>query len=667
MEIFKLFGSIFIDNDKANQSLDDTDKKGKGVGSTLGSAIGTAAKFGTALVGAATAAGGAMLGLAQNTADYAGEILDASRKSSLSIENLQQLKYAGEQSGVAMEDLIGTASKLNKSLAEGLDGNKTYAAAFKELGVSMTDAAGKARSSNDVYNDVLAKLAEMGDTAEATRIGTDLFGKSYSNLKPLLAEGATGIEDLKNKASELGIVMNDEAVKAGDNFGDSLDSLKQSFGGIVRDLSSNFFPMLQAGIDYVSQNMPAIKEVVGNVFNALQGSFSSVLPLIGDLATNLLPVLVSVFTDIATNVLPPLIVLFASIGQSVLPVIINLFEMLITNILPPLTDILKVVINDILPPFIRLFNVVVQTVLPPLMALISQIIQTLLPPLIQLFTQIIDAVMPVIIELFNTFTNTVLPPLMELINQIVQQILPPLLNTFNELAKIVLPLVLTVFQSLMPIIEPIMNMIAAAIRTVLALIKGDWEGVWKGIKEFFKTYLDLIVKVAEGFKNIFGGVFEAVGKAIKFVWDGIVDNIKNAVNTVTGVINGMLSTITGVVNKAIDLINKIPGVDIPKIDAPEIPKLAAGGDIVRGGRVMVGENGPEFLDLPQGARVTPLSKAGEPIDYNKLAAAIYSAFADVLNELPQQAIELIFDGTKLGRLLLPKLIAEKQRLGLDTL
>ena len=46
IEIFKLFGSVFIDNDKANQSLDSTDQKAGGVGATLGKMGGFALKAG---------------------------------------------------------------------------------------------------------------------------------------------------------------------------------------------------------------------------------------------------------------------------------------------------------------------------------------------------------------------------------------------------------------------------------------------------------------------------------------------------------------------------------------------------------------------------------------------------------------------------------------------
>ena len=39
-----------------------------------------------------------------------------------------------------------------------------------------------------------------------------------------------------------------------------------------------------------------------------------------------------------------------------------------------------------------------------------------------------------------------------------------------------------------------------------------------------------------------------------------------------------------------------------------IPPLAAGGDVLAPGLALVGEKGPEFLSLPQGARVTPLDR-----------------------------------------------------------
>jgi TP901 family phage tail tape measure protein len=65
MEIFKLFGSIFVDNDKADKAIDETDKKGKGLSLTFGD-MGKAAKVMGGLIvagvgAAATAVGGLII------------------------------------------------------------------------------------------------------------------------------------------------------------------------------------------------------------------------------------------------------------------------------------------------------------------------------------------------------------------------------------------------------------------------------------------------------------------------------------------------------------------------------------------------------------------------------------------------------------------------------
>ena len=64
MEIFKLFGSILVDTDEAERSISRTEKKAEGVGGKFKAGIATAAKWGTAIVGGATLAAGALGALA---------------------------------------------------------------------------------------------------------------------------------------------------------------------------------------------------------------------------------------------------------------------------------------------------------------------------------------------------------------------------------------------------------------------------------------------------------------------------------------------------------------------------------------------------------------------------------------------------------------------------
>jgi phage-related tail protein len=55
------------------------------------------------------------------------------------------------------------------------------------------------------------------------------------------------------------------------------------------------------------------------------------------------------------------------------------------------------------------------------------------------------------------------------------------------------------------------------------------------------------------------------------------------------------------INDFIGAANKIPGIKIPTI--PNIPMFASGVRNFSGGKAIVGENGPELVDLPQGSSV----------------------------------------------------------------
>ena len=603
LEIFKLFGSIFVDTAEAEKSISKTEEKAESFTSKLGNGIKTAAKWGTAIVGGASAAVGGILALTNKTAEYADEIDKLSERTGINREELQRWKYAAAQSGGDIGKLEVGIKKLSDVMDDAMNGNKKAAEAFQKLGISLTDANGKARSTEAVFEDVMKTLADMEQGAERNALGNDILGKSYTELLPLLNAGSEGIQELKNRADELGIVMSEDAVKANVTFGDTLQDIKESFGGIVRGLTDSFLPIMQQFADFIVANMPMIHEIMGNVFNGLGESVSAVIPILIDMIQNSLPPLIELFTEIASNILPVLIELFGNIIADVLPAFIGLFTDVIQEIAPVFIQLMEVVVNKVLPPLLDLFSILIGDILPPLIEFFGEIVSTLLPPLIELFSQIIDAIMPVIIELFTTFTEVVLPPLMQLIDEIVQVILPPLLVLFNELAQVVLPLVMTVFEAMLPVIEPIMNTIADVIRIVLALIKGDWEGVWSGIKEFFGSALDYIVALVQGWAEIFGSIFEGVKKVVLGVWDGIVSGIKGAINWV---INGINTFIRGL-NK-IKIPDWVPGVGGKGINIGEIPTLAEGGNIIRGGTALVGERGPELLHLPTGAQVEPLDK-----------------------------------------------------------
>ena len=151
LEIFKLVGSIMVDNTKANESLSKTDDKAKGLGQRLASGIGTAAKWGAGLVAAAGAGAAALYGVATKSAETADHIDKMSQKIGISRTAYQELDFILSQNGMSVDQLQGGMKKLVNTMQSAQDGNKTASATFAELGVSVTDSTGALRNQEDVF------------------------------------------------------------------------------------------------------------------------------------------------------------------------------------------------------------------------------------------------------------------------------------------------------------------------------------------------------------------------------------------------------------------------------------------------------------------------------------------------------------------------------------
>lgn len=68
--------------------------------------------------------------------------------------------------------------------------------------------------------------------------------------------------------------------------------------------------------------------------------------------------------------------------------------------------------------------------------------------------------------------------------------------------------------------------------------------------------------------------------------------------------------------------------EILNVEAEFKPGLASGGRLTTGGNVMVGERGPEVLNLPRGASVTPLEKVGKTTNNVNMVFNMYAGDKD---------------------------------------
>lgn len=262
MEIFKLFGTIFVDSAAAEKSISKTSEQAEGLGSKLKKGITTAGKWAKGIGAAAVAVGGAMVGAASKIAGTADEIDKASRRAGTTAENYQRLNYAMGQSGISAEKFEKSMIKNQQALNEAAEGTAAYATAYEQLGVSIYGANGNLREADSVYEETLMKLADLEDLNQRNAIANQLFGKTYADLAPILDSGSTGIADLTSRAEQLGLVLGQDAVDAGVKFGDTMDDAKQMGGAFFNMIAAELLPMLQAFLDFIIDHAPEIQATI---------------------------------------------------------------------------------------------------------------------------------------------------------------------------------------------------------------------------------------------------------------------------------------------------------------------------------------------------------------------------------------------------------------------
>lgn len=174
------------------------------------------------------------------------------------------------------------------------------------------------------------------------------------------------------------------------------------------------------------------------------------------------------------------------------------------------------------------------------------------------------------------------------------------------------------FQAVTGFIQAVFQTASAVVMAVWSPIAGFFGGVWaqirgifSGVGNFFGAVfgwaanaasgaLNSIIGVASGVYNAIASFFRPIGTVAGNMIGG---TIRGVVNGIIGMVQNGLNSFISMINGAAGIINKIPGVHIPGIPHIGLPRLAFGAKNYAGGVTLVGERGPELVNLPKGADV----------------------------------------------------------------
>ena len=560
VEIFKLFGSIFVNNDEANKSISETEKKSKGVASTLGSGIKTAAKWGTALVGGAAAGVGALSTVAESTREYRTEM-----------------------------GKLDTAFTTNKFSAA--DAKQTYSDLYAVVGDSgqATEAA----------NHLSLLCNSVQDLQSWTEICTGVYGQFGDSL-PI-----EGLTEAANETAKVGAVtgpladalnwmgvsedkFNEKLAKCSSEqerqqlITSTLTSLYSDASAQYKETNGDVMASNRAH-QQLSDTMAQIGAVAEPVLNSLIGLGGKLLeqlsPLIESVAENLAPVLINICEEVAPIIVSMLEQIMPLI-EELLPFIAQLMEQLapiivqiVEQLFPPLLQI----IQDLLPYFMQ----IIQDIMPLLSTLVE-----LLMPVIEMFIQLASvllngllAALTPIIEDLATFLNDLLTPLIPIISELCDTIVGILQPVFEQLS----PVISQVFDALRPVLDLLGEMLETLIPALVPVI--EWlaqifsevlGGAIKGVKKILEPLSGIFNGIVDFVKGVFSGNWEQA-------WNGVVSIFKNVFNLLPAFVESVINGIIWVINKLLEGVNwatSIIGWEIDPIPEVTLPRFRAGIDYV---------------------------------------------------------------------------------------
>lgn len=247
-----------------------------------GFSAGTVAAMGAAAtaIGLAYKAASSLHELTKEAAARADALNTRAAQTGLDTTLLQGLDYA--QRFLDFDGIDRSLVRLTDSMDKARDGAEKQAAAFETLGVSVTGADGQLRNNFETFKDVIDALGQVENAAERDALANDLFGKSYSELKPLIDAGSEALQGYIDKAVESGYVMENDQLRVLQEVDDTVQENEVRWEALQNRIAVEFAPASKQAVELFGD---AAETAADRLINSgLLADFASIIEDIGKIA-----------------------------------------------------------------------------------------------------------------------------------------------------------------------------------------------------------------------------------------------------------------------------------------------------------------------------------------------------------------------------------------------
>lgn len=571
MELFKLFGTIAINNSEAIQKTDETVEHAEESGSRLGSILGgigtsvgaMAVAIGTGVTAAATGIARLTTSAVQSYAEF--EQLTGGIETLFGDASETVMTYAENafmSAGLSANSYMETVTSFSASLIQSLDGDTQAAAEMSNMAITdMSDNANRMGSDiNSIINAYQGFSRGQFQLLDNLKIG---YGGTQEEMERLLrdATAISGVEYNIDSYSDIVEAIHVVQTELGITGTTQLEAT-QTISGSISMLKASWENML-AGLGDENADMEVL---IDNLVNSAVTAADNVIPRIeavlggiADVIPRLVPIISERLPSMFESILPPLLEGAVALVNGLISAIPTLLEILLPEI-PFIIEQIGLALIEVFPQLLQvceslfsqlwdyfslnLLNTgvgfedmfvyiegafqVAWEVLQTIWTTVGEPIFTAIYDTAIWLAGIFEAKMPEILAfvesaiggIVDTWNNH-LKPAFEAIGQFLETILLPLFQSVFEAA--IVPLIDNAFSTIVNLwngtLKPVFDGVCDFLTGVFT---GNWEQAFQGILDIVTGIFDGIVTSINSnmttAEEVVGGAIQAIIDFFDFEW-----------------------------------------------------------------------------------------------------------------------------------------------------